>query len=240
MQKLNKWLYDRLSHIFLIIAWLWGYYTFFKRNRVEIVGRENLPGGTNIIYISNHLTWIDSFLIVVAVTKFWEVVFSPKRLPWNAADRQNFLTHKIWKHLFALLKIIPVDRGVKKLEEIHRQIELFKEVLQDSNLLLFFEGTRSRTGEIGPCHSGVAEAIRLAHPRYLVPIFIDAGVGSIMPIDDYAPDKGATLKAICSNKTGQLVIGEPINLTGRDMSRRMRAAIARRIRQSVVNLGTHC
>jgi len=233
LRKIGTWFYDRLSHIALIGAWLIACYIFLWKNKVKIVGRENLPHTTNILYVSNHLTWIDSFLIGVSVMNFWEMFFYFKCIPWNAADRKNFFTHPVWKHFFALLKNIPVDRGSGNRDAVKELVRNFEKVLIDSNLLLFFEGTRSRTGFIGPCISGVSETIRLVKPKYVIPIFLDWGVQSIMPIAD-----GPRYSAIHSGKTGQVIIGKAIDFSGIDMSKHgsARKNISALVRQAVVNL----
>jgi len=230
MRSIKKWFYGRLSHITLIVAWCWGYYIFRFKNRVEIVGRENLPHDTGILYLPNHLTLIDSFLIGTLVASFWEMLFFPKRIPWNTPDRNNFLRHKVWKHLFKLLKNIPVAR-TKKRHTVQAQIRLFSKALKDGNVVLFFEGTRSRNGEIGECVSGVAETVRVAKPKYVVPILLE-GIQPIMPIEG-----GFSYGAISSGHRGKVTIGQPINFSNLDMNNRhSRKEIARLIRQKVVDL----
>ena len=233
MKTVTAWLYDCLSHIVLIIAWLWGYYIFRIKNKVEIIGRENIPHDTNVLYVSNHLTLIDSFLIGVATLSFWEMLFFFKRISWNAPDRNNFLTHKVWKHLFALLKNVPVDRKVTKLEAIQHQVELFCEALADSNLVLFFEGTRSRNGDIGECRPGISETIRLAKPRFVIPIRLE-GIQPIMSIE-----AGFSYRGISGGHKGRIIIGRPIDFSDLDMSGRMRKEIGHRVRQAVVDLKAH-
>src|SRR3989339_400195 len=112
MKAVSRWLYDCLSHMVLIVGWLWAYYIFRIKNKVEIIGRENIPHSTNALFLSNHQTLIDSFLIGLVTVSFWETLFHPERIPWNAPDRTNFLTHRVWKHLFQLLKNVPVERKI--------------------------------------------------------------------------------------------------------------------------------
>lgn len=233
MRSIKKWFYGKLSHITLIVAWLWGHYIFRIKNRVKIVGRENLPRDTGILYVSNHLTLIDSFIIGPAVVSLWEILFFPKRIPWNTPDRNNFLKHKVWKHLFNLLKNIPVSRDGGR-HTIQAQIRLFAKALKNGNVVLFFEGTRSRSGEIGNCVPGVAETVRTANPKYVVPILLE-GIQPIMPIEG-----GFKYSAICSGHKGQITIGKPINFSVLDSDKPSlaRKEIGRKIRQAVLDLKT--
>lgn len=216
----------------LITGWLWAYYIFRIKNKVEIIGQENLPHDTRALYLANHQTLIDSFLIGLFTLSFWEMLFHPKRISWNAPDRNNFLTHKVWKHLFALLKNVPVERKVTNLEAIQHQVELFCEALSDSNLVLFFEGTRTRNGDIGECRVGVSETIRLAKPRFVIPILLE-NIQPIMPIE-----AGFSYWGIQGGHRGRVIIGPPIDFSDLDMSGRVRKEIGHRVRQSVINLKT--
>ena len=146
MQNIIRFLHNRLSHFTLIIAWLWGFYIFRIRNKVKIIGRENLPHDTNILYLSNHQTLIDSWLIGISVVSFREILFFPSRVPWNAPDRGNFFRHWLGKYVIKLLKNIPTVRHMRNHDAILQQLKLFTDVLENSNLVLFFEGTRSRDG----------------------------------------------------------------------------------------------
>ena len=233
MKTVAKWLYGCLSHMVLIVGWLWAYYIFRIKNKVEIIGRENIPHSTNALFLSNHQTLIDSFLIGLVTVSFWETLFHPERIPWNAPDRTNFLTHRVWKHLFQLLKNVPVERKITNLETINHQVELFCEALTGSNLLLFFEGTRTRNGDIGECRPGVSETIRLAKPRFVVPILLE-DIQVIMPIE-----VGFSYKGISGGHKGRIVIGQPIDFSDLDMSGRVRKEIGHRVRQAVIDLKTH-
>ncbi|MFA6307293.1 MAG: lysophospholipid acyltransferase family protein [Patescibacteria group bacterium] len=233
MSSIKKWFYGRLSHIVLIVGWLWSIWIFRVRNKVEIIGRENLPHDTRVLYVANHLTLIDSFLIGIATLSWWEILFCPRRISWNTPDRKNFLTHKVWKHLFNLLKNIPVARKSGH-HTIKAQIRLFVRALKTGNVVLFFEATRSRTGEVGPCVPGVAETIRLAQPNFVIPILLE-GIQPIMPIA-----VGFSYRGISSGHRGTITIGKPINFSDLDMSdRHVRKVIGHRVRQAVVDLKTH-
>lgn len=232
MQSIRRFLHNRLSHFTLIIAWLWGFYTFKIRNRIKIIGRENLPRDTNALYLSNHETLIDSFLKGISVVSFRELIFYPKRIPWNAPDRSNFFSKKlgVLRYTMGLLRNIPTARNLRSREAIHAQLDQYIEALADGNLSLFFEGTRTRDGEIGQCKSGVAHIIQAAKPRYVIPILL-VGIQPIMPIE-----AGFSFSKIQGGHRGHIIIGKPIKFSQAEIDQHGRKYIAAKVRQSVVEL----
>ena len=137
-----------------------------------------------------------------------------------------------------LLKTIPIIRNSKRKKKtdndiIKKQVKRFCSALRHSNLLLFFEGTRSRNKKIGKCKYGVAEAVRIAKPKYVVPILLH-DIHNIMPIK-----VGFNLFKIGSNKKGFIVIGKPVDFSDLDnlsKNQEIRKLISERVRQSVIDL----
>ena len=229
-----------LQRIFLVLAWCWAAWTFKIRNRLRIIGRENLPHSAQVLYLSNHLTLIDSFLIGFTVIGFWEAVFFPSHIPWNAPDAKNYLSRPLWRHVFWLLKNIPVERHSSGIGTIKGMLSRFKSALQSSTLVLFFEGTRSRNGDIGDCVDGVCYTIDDAKPKRIVPILLH-GVNRVMPIQSDR-SKDFSWSNIRSGQEVHVVIGPPIDFgdiqqTNGDLpARTKRQLIGQRVREAVVKL----
>jgi 1-acyl-sn-glycerol-3-phosphate acyltransferase len=194
-------------YLLFIFMWFVCQVIFQVLNRVKITGRKNLPRGTGILYLSNHLTLIDSWLIAISVISFWELVFFPKRIPWNATARENFFDKWWRRQIFSLLRCIPVDRVVKTEVDVKIQTQKLSELLKEKNLILFFEGTRSRNGLIGPCKTGVTWTIMGADP-IIVPIAI-IGTQPIMPIETGSKIK---FRSIRRGHRGEIRIGKPCRL----------------------------
>ncbi len=238
MIKIGRKLRSLVSFFLFIIVWFYGYYIFRIRNKVKIIGQKNLPKSVNTLFLANHQTLMDSFLIGVSVISLKELIFNPIRLPWNAPDKDNFFHNKIMKNIMGLLKTIPVIRNSKRKKNtdnniIKKQIKRFCSALRHSNLLLFFEGTRSRTKKIGKCKFGVTEAVRIAKPKYVVPILLH-NIHDIMPIK-----VGFNWFKIGRNKEGFIVIGKPVDFSDLyclSKDQEVRMLISERIRKSVVDL----
>lgn len=203
MKKIKFGLERLISPLALFFFLLLGFYIFKILNRVKIEGRKNIPSGKNILFVSNHVTLIDSLLIGMGVTRWWEVFLCYYKVPWNAPDRKNFFSRPLEKILMDLLKTIPVDRGCVNKEKTDKTLARFYSVLKSGRLLLFFEGTRTRDGQIGPTRTGVARTISLMKP-IVIPVLLE-NIQPIMPIES-----GFNFFKIYRRNKGRMIIGEPI------------------------------
>ena len=194
-------------YLLRIIVYIIIYLIFEVGNRVKISGRENLPKGERILFLSNHETLIDSFLIALGTLTFWDAIFHQKRMAYNVPEVKNFYYNEFVKIFFTALKTVPISRSGVSRAKIEAQINQFASLLERDNLVIFFEGTRSRDGEIHECRVGPALTILKARPRYVIPILLD-GIHSIMPIK-----YGSKINThINMGNVGKMVIGKPLDL----------------------------
>jgi 1-acyl-sn-glycerol-3-phosphate acyltransferase len=179
-----------------------------RKNRVDTIGKENLPHAAGTLFLANHESYFDSVIIGLSTISIWELLFRQKMIAYNAPDRKNFFGTKWEKFFFGLLKNIPVDRNTKSLEKIEDQIEKFSSTIKNgNNLLLFFEGTRSLDGSIGECKVGVAETILRSQPKHIIPITI-IGIDKIIPWTKNRKDS-----KISRGHKGQVIIGKPLDFS---------------------------
>ncbi|MDI9569511.1 MAG: lysophospholipid acyltransferase family protein [Pseudomonadota bacterium] len=108
--------------------------------------RKEHPGPWLIC--GNHLTLIDSMLIVYALMSLVDHWREFRAIPWNLPEKANF-QRQLWKAaLCYLAKCIPVRRGGNQ-EEMWETMAKCKEVLRRRQVLMIFpEGGRSRTGRV--------------------------------------------------------------------------------------------
>jgi len=225
---MKKILNSVICRLVLMAGWLYGWWVFRVVNRVTIIGRENIPRQKNLLFVANHQTLIDSFLIGVAVSRFTDIIFNYQAIPWNAPDKKNFFSKKWLGFIFQYLKNIPATRGSQSRDSVFGQIKEWGEKLKDGALVLFFEGTRSRTGQIGECHSGVAKVVSDYRPT-VVPIFLE-DIGPILPIETgYNFLKPAL--PFKKRHHSRLIIGPFFNFNGES-----RKDIAVKLRDIVINL----
>ena len=101
---------------------------------MKVVGGDNLPTSTGYIVSPNHTHWLDIPAVGVAL---------PKKMASFA--KKELFHNRISAWFFRSLGAIPVDRASADLASI----KLSKQALQKGMpLLLFPEGTRSRSGEL--------------------------------------------------------------------------------------------
>ncbi len=220
MKKITQYL---ISPLLLMIFWLLGWWLFRVRNHTTIIGKENLPPGTGILLLSNHQSLIDSLLIGYALFSPWDVIKHYHRIPWNAAAWENFFQKPSRRWFCFFLKTIPAYRHCG-LSEANLKIKEYENILRHSNLLLFFEGTRSRDGQIGDCRYGPASVV-IGYKPVVIPIRIN-GMNEVMPINI-----GFKWQKIKRGKKISLHIGPAINFSDFSLE-----AVRRDIKNSVQKL----
>jgi 1-acyl-sn-glycerol-3-phosphate acyltransferase len=137
----------------------------FPFNFTRVQGRENIPRrGERVLFVSNHTTMYDSFLIAVAAY-FPQNIFYPS-LPFiNFAARENFFRTRFSKTLFTLLRTVPVER-----RDHPWLMRKYVEFLERNNLLIFYQGTRS--DDLSVIKNGPAYAIaHTASPITVIPVY---------------------------------------------------------------------
>ena len=127
------------SYVAMVCAGLVSFLFFrFPFNFARVRGRSNIPRrGEGVLFVSNHTTMYDSFLIGVAAY-FPENIFYPSLPFMNFAARENFFGTWFSKTLFTLLRTVPVER-----RDHPWLMRKYVEFLESHNLLIFYQGTRS-------------------------------------------------------------------------------------------------
>jgi 1-acyl-sn-glycerol-3-phosphate acyltransferase len=116
--------------------------TFLYCRRYEVVGREHVPATGGMIVVSNHLNNADPPMIQRALPRY--VIFMAKK---------EMIAAPVIGPLFRAWGAFPVRRGEADLGAIRAACR----VVQDGAALMMFpEGTRSRSGRLGEGHPGTA------------------------------------------------------------------------------------
>jgi len=161
-RRLNIW----ASYLAMVAAGIVCFLFFrFPLNFTQVRGRKNIPfRGERVLFVSNHTTMYDSFLIGVAAY-FPQHIFYPS-LPFiNFAARENFFRTWFFRALFSLLRTVPVER--RDYPWLMRQ---YVEFLERNNLLIFYQGTRSQ--DLSVIKNGPAYAIaRTPSPITVIPVY---------------------------------------------------------------------
>lgn len=126
--------------------------------RMRFYGRENIPQAGNYIIMANHICLLDPLTLALCDFRR-EIHFMGKKELFR-----NKLLAWLWRQVHAF----PVDRGNVDMAAIRTAMK----VLQGGDTLgIFPEGTRSRTGQMGPLLSGTSLlALRSGVP--VLPVYI--------------------------------------------------------------------
>jgi hypothetical protein len=108
------------------------------------VGRERGP----LLICANHLTLIDSLVILWALAPGWRFLVRRDLFAWNLPDRRN-ITSRWWVRVMGYLgKCIPVVRQGTP-EQARRTIDQVTWLLgRGQSVMIFPEGGRSRVGRV--------------------------------------------------------------------------------------------
>lgn len=134
---------------------------FHIKFKIIIDGKQNIPENkSGIIIASNHVSNNDPpFIGIVLKSKF---AFMAK---------EELFKNRLFGWLIGKLGAFPVKRGAKDFAAVDKAIASLDE---GRTFIIFPEGTRSKTGELGRPKSGVSIiAVRAKAP--VVPVFIKYG-----------------------------------------------------------------
>lgn len=156
--------------------------------KVEVVGVENVPRGGGLIIVSNHLNNADPGLVGGFLRR--RVVFMAKdeMFQWLA-----------WGGYLRLIGAFPVRRTEADLKALRRAVQVLR---RGEALVMFPEGTRSRTGSMRKGQPGTAiVALRAGAP--ILPVAVTGTEVVRLPLDFFRPFRRIKIR---------MVVGQPFFL----------------------------
>ena len=115
--------------------------TFFK---FEVIGIENIPSEGNLIIAANHKSNLDPIFVASAVNK---------KRKMTAIAKEELFKNKILAKILNKVEIIPINRQNPGLGTIKR---ILKYIKNDYALVMFPEGTRSKTDDFNNAKAGLS------------------------------------------------------------------------------------
>ena len=137
----------RLAAAVTIRSWMGLYH------RLRITGREHLPKDGSFVLVCNHASHLDAVCLLSAVP----LPKLHRAFPAAAADYFFVSVPRVWLAAI-VVNALPFHRKV----HIRQSMQLCRELLAnpEGNILIVFpEGTRSPTGELGPFKPGIGELL---------------------------------------------------------------------------------
>lgn len=143
----------------------------WTRYRLRITGAANVPKTGPALMLSNHVTWVDGFLLTAAC---------PRRA-WFLVNA-DYISLPLIRQLAWRCRMIPVPyRGPRAMRAA---IELARATLERGDLLAIFpEGQLSRNGLTGPFHRGLEAILNGLDGVPVVPAFMDNLWGSTLSFE---------------------------------------------------------
>ena len=140
-------------------------FVFGTLGDIETHGSEYIPRSGGILLLSNHLSYLDPFILATTATR---------ELHYMARD--NAFRIPLLGRIITSHNAYPVKRGTADRAALKHTIALLK---QGKAVVIFPEGTRSIDGSLGKAHDGVSF---IAHNADVptIPVFI-AGSDRLMP-----------------------------------------------------------
>ncbi len=148
-----------------------------SRVKLVVKGRENMDPSKNYVYVSNHSSMFDIPALQIAFPDRAAIVF-----------KKELIKVPIFGWQLAIGPYIMIDR--KRPDEAMRSIQLAKQRMEKKNLsvLLFAEGTRSKTGEVQPFKRGAFYlASRVGYD--IIPVSI-SGATRLLPKGEFLLKSG--------------------------------------------------
>jgi 1-acyl-sn-glycerol-3-phosphate acyltransferase len=187
-------------------------------NHFEIIGHENLRTNRSLIIVANHCSHIDTVCLLSALP----LRKLHRAFPAAASDYFFQTVPRLWAAAI-LVNALPFARQAR----VRQSLSLCRELLGNPGtiLIIFPEGTRSITGEVGEFKSGIG-ALVAGRDLAVVPCFID-GSFRVWP-------KG---KRFPRPRKLRLIVGPPRNYRDRATDKNEVCAIAAELRDAVNQLG---
>jgi len=134
--------------------------------RTRISGKENIPLNGGGLVVCNHVSLLDSLLIVAAMPRNVRYVM-----------HESIYKHKLLNPLFRKCHMIPVRSGKSK-EALAEFTRVCKKEVEAGHLVCIFpEGQLSRTGQLMPFKKGIEYLVQVTGAA-VIPVHLDNLVGT--------------------------------------------------------------
>jgi hypothetical protein len=141
-----------------------------RRQFREIIEQSKGP----IIVCSNHLTLVDTMVIVWVLAGFTGYVARFRRFPWSLPEKQNFPNNIPWRIVSYIGKsLFVIRRGPReKIQRVMAKIEYL--LARGEALSIFPEGARSRTGRVDTTDFayGVGQIVQAAPDPRVICLYV--------------------------------------------------------------------
>lgn len=174
--------------------------------------RDNVPAGGPVVLAANHLSFLDSVLLMYSL---------PRRVSF--LGKAEYLEMPVARRLFPAAGMIPVDRDGR---DVGRSLTRAADRLAAGEVVgVFPEGTRSRDGRLHRGHPGVAH-LALRTGAVIVPVGI-TGTEAALPPGAHRPRRcPITIRFGAPIDPGRWTTARPTRTTKQALTEEVMDAIA--------------
>lgn len=149
MQRLFGWLcLVPLSGLIIALCRFRMRYRIKNHAEIRSKFRAISSAKTPLVVCANHLTLIDSVVIIWALASTWRYLLNYRLFCWNLPAAENARKRWSWQIITFLTKCMLIDR-LGDAEHTGSVVDTVCNLLRRNNLVMLFpEGTRSRSGRI--------------------------------------------------------------------------------------------
>ncbi|HWO43032.1 MAG TPA: AMP-binding protein, partial [Candidatus Eisenbacteria bacterium] len=133
--------------------------------RISVIGRENIPVRGPALLVSNHVSFVDAFVIGASMQRFIRFML-----------HQDYYDLPVLHWFFRLMKCIPVPKTPRGIAESLRRAR--REIEAGQVVCIFAEGAITRTGRLLPFKRGFEKIVRGTDVP-IVPVHLDQLWGSV-------------------------------------------------------------
>lgn len=206
---IHDWIYHTMFGLYSI---------YFRIGGWNVQGRENIPMEGPVIIAPNHASLLDPPLVGSSLPRLATTMGK------NELFEKKHFGLKILGYIIQHMGTFPVKRGAADRRAIRRALQVLEE---NGALVIFPEGTRTRTGELGKSELGIAMIAHRAKAP-VVPAYIKGTAGCF----SYMQPKARLIKA-------EIHYGKPLYFEEEYARRGDRATlqqIADRIMEAIAHL----
>lgn len=143
--------------------------------RINVIGSPNIPKKGPALIVSNHVSYIDGFIISSVLPRFIRYL-----------AYKDYYYHPLLYPLFRLAYAIPIESGNE--QKVSASIELARKALMEGHVVcIFAEGRLSRTGNLLPFKTGLERIVEGLNVP-IIPVHLDQLWSSV-----FSPRKGKQL-----------------------------------------------
>mmetsp|Transcript_16092 Transcript_16092/g.26537 ORF Transcript_16092/g.26537 Transcript_16092/m.26537 type:complete len:475 (+) Transcript_16092:130-1554(+) len=158
------------------------------------------PSGQALLTVSNHVSAFDDPVGMSAMLPV-SVLMRPHLVRWGLCATDRCFKNKYLGEFFSWGKVLPVERGAG-LDQKGLRAAIDK--LDHGDWVhIYPEGTRSRTGQMGPMRIGVGRLVTGPQSPPVILPFYHTGLEDVLPVGSLVPHFGVKVRVL---------VGEPIKI----------------------------